>query len=133
MCNLHLIELTWKNVKILLNKNITAEMNFQKLLQVTNDNVSLVTQDKMCRHLLSYRCSTITVQRKAKAITKASHVTQSCLAARQETSLWDTYSTVDLCKSVCACARAHTPKKHKCWEMYKVVSRQHYHTLQSCH
>jgi hypothetical protein len=25
-------------------------MNFQKLLQVTNDTVSLLTQDKMCRH-----------------------------------------------------------------------------------
>jgi len=52
MCNLYLIGLTWENVKILLNKNITADMNFQKLLQVTNDTVSLVTQDKMCRHLL---------------------------------------------------------------------------------
>jgi hypothetical protein len=54
MCNLHLIGLNWEKVKILLNKNITADMNFQKLLRVTNDTASLVTQDKMCRHLLSY-------------------------------------------------------------------------------
>jgi len=43
-------------------------MNFQELLQVINDTVPFVTQDKMCRHLLSYRCSTTTVQRKAKAV-----------------------------------------------------------------
>jgi hypothetical protein len=50
-----------KIVKILVNKNITADMNSQKLLQVTKDTASLVTQDKMWRHLLSYRCSTTTV------------------------------------------------------------------------
>jgi len=28
MCNLHLMELAWESAKILLNKNITANMNF---------------------------------------------------------------------------------------------------------
>jgi hypothetical protein len=33
-------------------------MNFQKLLQVTNDTVSLLTQDKMCsRHEKSQSCN----------------------------------------------------------------------------
>jgi len=68
MCNLHLMELTWESAKILLNKNITPDMNFPELLQVTNDTVSLVTRDKTCRLLLSYRRSTTTLQRKAKAI-----------------------------------------------------------------
>jgi hypothetical protein len=45
MCDLNSMELAWAKIMRIVRENFTGELSLQKLLQVTNDAVPLVTKE----------------------------------------------------------------------------------------